>query len=105
MAVFFLFSTSPTELRHCIYRLIMPHTIPPRSPSKTVCENKYEQSLSIGLFLIDNQLHEEVFYVLFGKSLFLISINSGSVACVDNPLRINSKGEYVSPISKQHQTC
>ena len=72
----------PPELRHRIYRLAMPHIIRPQSSLKTVCESKDEQRPSIALFLINKQLHEEICYVLFQYSHFLISIKPSSVACV-----------------------
>ena len=72
----------PPELRHRIYRLAMPHIIRPQSSLKTVCESKDEQRPSVALFLINKQLHEEICYVLFQYSHFLVSINSSSVACV-----------------------
>ena len=72
----------PSEIRHRIYRLAMPHIIRLRSSVKTVCESKDEQRPSVALFLINKQLHEEICYVLFQYSHFLVSINSSSVACV-----------------------
>lgn len=61
----------------------MPHIVHARSfPLKVVLEEKDKQNPTIVLFLINKQVHEGISYVLYQYSRFLISINSGRVACV-----------------------
>lgn len=73
----------PTELRHCVYRFLMPCIIRPRkTPLEMVFEDKHEQKLSIALFLVNRQVYEELSYFLYQYNHFVISINCGRVACV-----------------------
>ena len=76
----------PLELRECIYRMVLPHTIRPRSLPETICETEGAQRSLIALFLINKQLHAEIFHALIHHSHFLISVESGIMSWELNQL-------------------
>ena len=76
----FHFLKLPTELRHRVYRFVVPYIIPPPESSSQMGAD--EKKSFMALLVINKQINEEVCYVLYQYSHFLISINSRRVACV-----------------------
>ena len=71
----FPFLELPLELRNYVYRFAIPSTIRPCESSSQLAFEDDEQKLSISLFLINKQFHQEISHVLYRYSHFLISIN------------------------------
>lgn len=80
----------PLEIQHCIFRFVMPYRIRPcKSPSEIVFEDKDEQEPLIALFLINKHIYEQISYVLYRHSHFLISVNPFIATCaaLESPIR------------------